>query len=65
MYDPADQRDPIADANTAIHTYIRSLPGGRIGPEHRAGYEQLVEDYFQAVRQRDEDPASEPEPLAA
>lgn len=52
-------RDPIADANTAIRDYIRTI-GGRIAPEHRGEYEQLVEVYFEAVAaQRD------PEPLAA
>ncbi|RAG80972.1 hypothetical protein DN069_35240 [Streptacidiphilus pinicola] len=56
------QNDPIAQANSAIRRFIESLPGGRITPAVRPEYEQLVRDYFAAVKHRDEQRADEPEP---
>lgn len=52
----------IEQANTAIHTYIESLPGRCITPAARPEYQRLVQAYLDAVHERDDE---EPARLAA
>lgn len=56
----------IRDANRNIRAYVRSLPRTGWTVEQRAEYEQLVDAYLAAVRERDAGGDSEDElPSAA
>lgn len=50
----ADLQAAVDQANAAIRTYLRSLPGWRAGSAgERAEYHRLVDAYLAAVEARD------------